>query len=133
MANGNSKVVACAATLLFNDGEYRLRSVPADIAETCDLPNITTLSDDWQQFEESACTEDGDFTFVVLGDDHPLLDEIGSLGLALIERTADGEQTTRTVSMGRGFVTNCEPSTITADGDRVKTWTVTIKPTGDRT
>lgn len=129
----DSKVVVVTAKLKFAGTEYGCLSLPPGIPQTTDLPDVTVLTDVEQRFDESALVEDASFTAELEGDCDGLLNEVGAVQVVLTKRTAGGSSTTDTISFGDCIVTNVEPATLEAGGDRVRTSTVTFQPNGTRT
>ena len=131
MAAYTGKAVVTSAKITFAGTAYDCKSIPSGIPETCEPPNVTVLTDIEQRFESAAVTEDGEIQAVVAGS-HPAINAVGSLTIALTVSVSGETATSSDVSVGNCIVTGVEPSTIEAGGDRVLTWTVTVKPNGSR-
>lgn len=131
MATYTGKAVATSASIQFAGTEYDCKSLPSGVPESCELPNVTVLTDGVQQFAESALTEDGDIQVVIAGTP-PALNATGALTIKLSVSVAGAAAAPSDVPVGNCIVTGVEPSTIEAGGDRVLTYTVTFKPDGSR-
>lgn len=126
-----SKSVVVTASATFGGSSYDVRAIPCGVPESAELPDVTVLADVEQRFAPAACTEDGDITITIAGTP-PALNATGALVISKNVATAGGAPAEASVSVGNCIVTNVEPSTLEAGGDRVQTWDVTFKPDGSR-
>lgn len=131
MANGKSKQVVVTATVTFGGTSYDCRKIPGGIPESCEPPDVTVLADVEQRFEASALTQDDAVELEMVS--APSLNAKAALVLTLKVSEAGATATSSTVNLGDCIVTNIEPSSVEAGGDRVKTYTVTFQPVGTRT
>lgn len=126
-----AKEAVKSLSMMFGGTSYKVREAPPDDHKASEAIDVTCLDDTSEQFLPGALVTSQEFEVTINGPTTvPTVNTTGDVVFTLSIENGSGTAASKTITIAGCILTEVEPASVSAGGDRVHDYTLTFRPSG---